>query len=333
MAVSAAVGAVRVARTVDCPPRVSLSPQATRAETAPPGSGWSTTVPVFALLRPSAATKAGSVEAGPSVSTVASRSCADSAGSAKTARASIAIVALSTRGRPAASARSASGEAFGANPVSRVTSAAPATHAQTRLRALPGQIATATGPTVTTEMPTTRNAVASPASATTSSTRPAIQRLVKRASTASTPTGASSTSSHTAGTVWAQGPNAPARSSAPQPPGSMVGEPAASSARPAASAVACGPAQGTPGSASSAQRLFSASRRKTSGAAIAIVGMTTQMTRAAPWPRRTVEIRTSSTSHTSTSAGASDGAQATTAANSRDAAPDALHERWATVPV
>ena len=43
---SAAVGRLRVARIVDCPPSVSLSPHTTTAATPPDASGVSAIVPV-----------------------------------------------------------------------------------------------------------------------------------------------------------------------------------------------------------------------------------------------------------------------------------------------
>ena len=124
---------------------------------------------------------------------------------------------------------------------------------------LPGQIGTAAPSTRVTAIPTTMNAVRMPSTATSISAAPASQRRVNSASTASAPSGTRRTRSQAAGTPVAQSPNAPRRSSAPQPPGSDVGDPAASSARPAASAATCGPFHGNPGSASSPHGLCACS--------------------------------------------------------------------------
>ena len=70
----------------------------------------------------------------------------------------------------------------------------------------------------------------------------------------------------------------------------------------------------------------------TSGAASSMPGTTIQITRVTPRPRRRMTVSTIAPTHSTMSAGASEGAHAITAAKSRDAAPEATHDRWATEP-
>ena len=108
--------------------------------------------------------------------------------------------------------------------------------------------------------------------------------------------------------------------------------PAARSARPAASGPTCGPAHGTPGSATSPQTSLLRTAYQTSGAASASDGMTVHMSRATPRPARSTTARTIAPTHSTARAGASDGADATTATSRRDAAPAPDHDRCATDP-
>ena len=124
--------------------------------------------------------------------------------------------------------------------------AAPSAPIHARLRPAPGQMATAMSADEATAMATAANAVTMPSALRTRRTMPAAQRAVKGASSARTAIGATSSGTHQ---VAVPRPHSWRR--APQPPGSAVGNPAASSARPWMDDVTWGPAQVRPGSARS----------------------------------------------------------------------------------
>ena len=136
---------------------------------------------------------------------------------------------------------------------------------------------------------------------------PAAQRCVRGATSARSAIGAASSGTHHVGQPGTN-PTQPTRSG--------VGIPAASSERPAASAPTWEPSQVSPGSASSPQTFPVRSWYHTSGAERRAAGTTTQITLAMPRPRRRTAVSTIAPIHTMTSAGASEGAHATTAARS-----------------
>ena len=204
---------------------------------------------------------------------------------------------------------------------SRVTRAPPSTPIQARLSPVPGQSGTACDCAKATVTPTAANAVARPAAATRRDPIPTLQRRVIVETSASTASGAASQSTQEASFM---------PRSAGQPAWSMVGRPASSDSRPAASAVACGATTIAPGSDSSAHRVPCAACQIARGANTTTAGTSTQTMRTAPRIERRASSHTMATSQSSTNAGASEGAQASAAAVSRDAAPAAPQERWAT---
>ena len=172
-------------------------------------------------------------------------------------------------------------------------------------------------------MPTATNAVPNPSAEITSSVTPAAQRWVSGAKSASTATGADKSGTHQVAT--------PGRNSC-QPAMSGVGMPAARRPRPVGSAATCGPAHGTPGSANRPNTSPVRTWSMINGAKSTTVGMTSQMSRATPFPPRITTDRMIAPVHTTAKAGASDGAHATTAASSSEATPEATQVRCAMEP-
>ncbi len=255
-------GLVAVLSIVVCAPSVSLAPHTTSAASPPSFCGTRTRVAISRSPFASAATKAGRVLSGPSVSTVRSVCRAVRAGTAHSASARPATVTADTRNLGSVTA------------VSSVTSAAPTTPAQARLKPVPGQISTGTPFAKLTTTPTATNAVARPVIATARRVMPAPHRGAIAAARASSAIGTMSSGAQTAtaGSITSV-----------QPARSEVGNPVASSNRPALSPATCGPAHASPGSAKTAQRSPYRTCQITSGANSTAVGASIQSRRTAPW--------------------------------------------------
>ena len=115
-----------------------------------------------------------------------------------------------------------------------------------------------------------------------------------------------------------------------QPASASVGNPPASARRPTASAAAWGPAQMSPGSPRSARGVPWESCQIASGAKSATVGTGSQSSRPAPRNCAVPNTMPSAMIQSRARAGASDGAQAMTAARRSDALPAAPHDLCAT---